>query len=78
MNDEPNAPKNRETRKAKLRGGGRRRRRAEAVRTPQVFAGACPQQREVTKATRVYRTLGEVRYCVCDDCGHTWKQPAAS
>jgi hypothetical protein len=51
----------------------------EAVRTPQVFAAECPKNPE-HKATRVYRTVGAVRYCVCDDCGHTWKQtgPLAS
>jgi len=46
---------------------------AKAVRTPQVRAGACPKS-DAHNATRVYRTIGEVRYCVCDDCGHTWKK----
>jgi hypothetical protein len=51
----------------------------EAVRTPQVFAVACPKN-PGHLATRVYKTKGEIRYCVCDDCGHTWKQtgPLAS
>ena len=29
--------------------------------------------------TRIYKTSGSTRYCVCDDCGETWKltgQPA--
>jgi NAD-dependent SIR2 family protein deacetylase len=61
---------------------GDRRQKAgepEEVRTPQVFAAACPANSE-HKATRVYKTHGEVRYCVCDDCGKTWKQtgPRAS
>jgi hypothetical protein len=46
---------------------------AEEVRTPLVRAGACPRA-EHHKNTRVYRTVGETRYCVCDDCGHTWKR----
>jgi hypothetical protein len=52
---------------------------AEPVRSPQVFAGDCPKS-PTHKQTRVYRTVGQTRYCVCDDCGHTWKQigPAAS
>lgn len=50
----------------------------EPVRTPRVFAGPCPQSPH-HKSTRVYRTVGVVRYCVCDNCGTTWKQqgPAA-
>jgi hypothetical protein len=51
---------------------------AQPVRTPQVFAGECPNN-AAHAATRVYKTLREVRYCVCDDCGRTWKKtgPAA-
>jgi DNA-directed RNA polymerase subunit M/transcription elongation factor TFIIS len=51
---------------------------AEPVRTPRVRAGECPAN-ESHVNTRVYRTIGEVRYCVCDDCGRTWKKtgPAA-
>ena len=51
----------------------------DEVRTPRVRAGACPKSPD-HKAMRVYRTLGEIRYCVCDDCGHTWKKtgPAAA
>ena len=33
----------------------------------------CPQNKG-HKNTRVYNTIGRVRHCVCDDCGHTWKQ----
>jgi hypothetical protein len=34
--------------------------------------GNCPMQpRHVN--TRIYRTVGSTRYCVCDDCGQTWK-----
>jgi hypothetical protein len=38
-----------------------------------VFAGSCPKVPRHQR-TRVYKTLGRTRYCVCDDCGHTWKQ----
>jgi len=43
------------------------------VGNQQLVAGPC----ELTPghlATRVYRTVGRTRHCVCDDCGHTWKQ----
>jgi hypothetical protein len=46
---------------------------AQPVRTPQVFAGACPVS-DSHENTRVYRTAGVTRYCVCDDCGKTWKK----
>jgi hypothetical protein len=52
---------------------GQKSEEAQAVRTPQVFAGECPNN-AAHLATRVYKTLGEVRYCVCDDCGRTWKK----
>ncbi len=42
-------------------------------RKKRVFAGACPNK-ETHANTRVYKTDGLIRYCVCDDCGHTWKQ----
>ena len=38
-----------------------------------VEAGPCPQS-ERHKNTRVYRTVSRIRYCVCDDCGATWKR----
>ncbi len=44
-----------------------------ATRKMQVFAAVCPRN-ERHQATRVYKTAGKTRYCVCDDCGHTWKQ----
>ncbi len=25
--------------------------------------------------TRVYAVKGRIRYCRCDNCGHTWKAP---
>jgi len=40
---------------------------------PKVFADPCPVNPQHTK-TRIYNTKGSVRYCCCDDCGHTWKQ----
>ncbi len=43
------------------------------VRKQRVFAGPCPRAAAHTQ-TRVYRTAGRTRYCVCDSCGHTWKQ----
>lgn len=45
----------------------------EPVRKQQVFALPC-QKTPAHRNTRVYRTDGPTRYCVCDDCGHTWKQ----
>jgi hypothetical protein len=47
--------------------------RVSEVRTPQVFAHVCPHNPAHTR-TRVYRTVGVKRYCVCDDCGETWSQ----
>jgi hypothetical protein len=47
-----------------------------------VFAKPCPKGGvdHPHYNTRVYATRGEIRNCVCDDCGHTWKQrgPLAS
>jgi hypothetical protein len=37
----------------------------------------CPALREAAgreNRTRVDRTVGVVRYCVCDNCLHRWKQ----
>lgn len=45
----------------------------QAVRTPKVFAGPCPRN-PAHPQTRVYKTDGRVRRCICDDCGKTWKQ----
>lgn len=45
----------------------------KAARKLRVFAGPC-EQVPTHKRTRVYKTLGQVRFCVCDDCGHTWKK----
>ncbi len=42
-------------------------------RRKRVFAVVCPRN-EKHQSTRVYRTAGKTRYCVCDDCGETWKQ----
>jgi hypothetical protein len=36
----------------------------------------CPVNPEHGR-TRVYKTAGRVRHCVCDDCGKTWKQTGA-
>ncbi len=33
----------------------------------------CPVNPEHGR-TRVYKTAGRTRHCVCDDCGKTWKQ----
>lgn len=43
------------------------------TRSPKVFAAVCPVNAEHTN-TRVTSTQGKVRYCICDDCGHHWKQ----
>lgn len=43
------------------------------VRSPRVEAGACPRSAAHSR-TRVYRTVGQTRYCVCDDCGTTFKR----
>lgn len=45
----------------------------QRVRSPQIFAATCPRN-AAHKNTRIYKTDGKVRRCVCDDCGHTWKQ----
>jgi hypothetical protein len=54
--------------------------RTEPVRTMNVEAGPCEKHPHHIN-TRVYRTVGQTRYCVCDDCGHTYKRigpPAAT
>ena len=47
-------------------GGAEKKKRAKKV-----TAGACPKSARHTN-TRVYKTSGRKRYCVCDDCGETW------
>lgn len=47
--------------------------KAKPTRRLRVYAGPCPRA-SLHKNTRVYRTDGAVRYCVCDDCGRTWKK----
>jgi hypothetical protein len=37
------------------------------------FSPTCPRSEH--HKSRVYRTVGRVRHCVCDDCGHEWQQP---
>ena len=37
-----------------------------------IVAGACGSCRSAQ--TRVYKTQGIVRYCVCDGCGETWQK----
>jgi len=38
-----------------------------------IEAGQCDACKAKT-GTRVYKTQGVVRYCVCDQCGHTWQK----
>lgn len=45
----------------------------QVTRKKRVFAGPCPKMPKHTN-TRIYTTKGRTRYCVCDDCGHQWKQ----
>lgn len=42
-----------------------------------VYAGPCPVNKD-HKKRRVYSKSGNARYCVCDDCGKTWKQTPES
>lgn len=37
-----------------------------------VKAEACPSCK--SESTRIYKTDGRTRRCVCDHCGGTWKQ----
>lgn len=36
------------------------------------FSPACPRSPE--HRARVHQTVGRVRRCICDDCGHEWQQ----
>jgi hypothetical protein len=39
---------------------------------------ACPALLEAagrSQKTRVYAVKGQIRFCRCDNCGHTWKKP---
>lgn len=35
-------------------------------------AGPCPRSPKHSN-TEIYKTVGRVRRCKCNDCGHTWK-----
>ena len=43
--------------------------RTERVR---IEAGTCRECK--SSRSRVYKTQGVHRYCVCDECGHTWSK----
>lgn len=51
-----------------------------ATRQEYNLAGAClccPQllvKANREQKTRVYATRGTIRYCICDNCGNTWKR----
>lgn len=49
--------------------------KADTTKTERVRieAGKC-EACNATKGTRVYKTQGVVRYCVCDQCGNTWQK----
>lgn len=44
----------------------------QRVTSPKVKAESCPNCN--AESTRVYKTDGRTRRCVCDHCGSTWKQ----
>lgn len=52
------------------------------VRQAENIAGKCVMCVELLpkaqppreQKTHVYAKTGNVRYCVCDNCGHTWKK----
>lgn len=44
----------------------------ERVAKPRAKAQVCPSCGG--EHTRIYKTEGRVRRCVCDTCGNTWKQ----
>jgi hypothetical protein len=41
-------------------------------REPEVRAKICPKC--ASPRTRVYRSMLIIRYCVCKECGGTWRQ----
>lgn len=38
-----------------------------------IDAGKCAQC-NTSHMTRIYTTKGRVRYCACDNCGHSWQK----
>lgn len=49
--------------------------------SPRVRCSPCPTTKHLPeeqqhKNRRIYNTLGKTRYCVCDECGETWKMIA--
>lgn len=51
------------------------------VNSPKVKVSACPTtvnlpEEQQHKNRRIYNTNGKTRYCVCNDCGETWKMIA--
>jgi hypothetical protein len=43
----------------------------QCVMCVELLKKAEPQREQ---ATHVYAKAGNVRYCICDNCGHTWKR----
>jgi len=37
------------------------------------MAAPCCERIETHTNTRIIKTVGRIRKCVCDDCGHVWK-----
>lgn len=52
----------------------RNRAETKPTRKKLVRAAPCPKNPEHTD-TRVYSTKGRMRYCICETCAYTWKQP---
>lgn len=43
------------------------------LKKQRVHAGPCPNSAH-HNSTRVYKTNGRIRFCICDDCGCSWKK----
>lgn len=64
----------------------KKRKYDNTARQANTMAGPCPDECGACKAilplcdpprlqkTRVYAKRGAIRYCVCDNCGATWKR----
>jgi hypothetical protein len=44
-----------------------------APHKPKMKPGPCVRVPTHTN-TKIYKTAGRVRYCICHDCGETWRQ----
>jgi len=69
--NQPNKYRNNAGQLKEEQGQKEQQQQKQVERKQRVRAGVCPRVARHGNG-RVYKTAGRKRYCVCDECGHTW------